>query len=210
MKINFLGDSITEGACASKVENTYVYLVGKMLGCETRNYGISGTRIARQIGPELDPNSRYGLYFSSRVSGMKNDADYVFVFGGTNDFGHGDAPFGKEDDNTPDTYLGAVNYLIDELLKYYKKEQIIFILPFRRIGEDNPLGEGNKLTPGKTLKEYIEGQRKIVEKRGIKYLDFRNVFGDPNNNPLLFDGLHPNDKGHLLLATLLVDYIKTL
>ena len=46
MKINFLGDSITEGVGASAPENNYVSLVGKKTGHEVINYGISGTRIA--------------------------------------------------------------------------------------------------------------------------------------------------------------------
>ena len=46
LKINFLGDSITEGCMASKPENGYVSLIGKMLNAEVRNYGIGGTRIA--------------------------------------------------------------------------------------------------------------------------------------------------------------------
>lgn len=48
MKIIFLGDSITEGAGASKPENTFVSIVGKTLGVECLNYGIGGTRFARQ------------------------------------------------------------------------------------------------------------------------------------------------------------------
>ena len=56
---------------------------------------------------------------------MNHDADYVIVFGGTNDFGHGDAPFGEIGDKTPDTFCGAVDDLVNVLLRYYKKEQII-------------------------------------------------------------------------------------
>ena len=48
MKINFLGDSITEGAGASSVENRYVNLVGAKFGAKVCNYGVGGTRLARQ------------------------------------------------------------------------------------------------------------------------------------------------------------------
>ena len=51
MKINFLGDSITQGAGASCVATQYVSLVGEMLACEARNYGEGGTRIAKQTVP---------------------------------------------------------------------------------------------------------------------------------------------------------------
>ena len=38
-------------------------------------------------------------------------------------------------------------------------------------------------------------------------LDIKDKFGKAENNPLLADGLHPNDEGHRLIATLLADYI---
>ena len=206
LKINFLGDSITEGALASSEENTYVCQVGKMLNAEVRNYGIGGSRFAKQIIPSEYP--RMDEYFASRVDEMKNDADYVIVFGGTNDFGHGDAPIGEMEDNTPDTYLGSINYLIDKLLKYYKKEQIKFILPLHRKDENNPYGEGTKKAPSLTLDGYVSLLERILNKRDVEYFNFREEMGGWENNPLLGDGLHPNDKGHKKLATLICDKLK--
>ena len=89
--IDFLGDSITEGALASSQEKTFVALVGKMLPCFARNYGVSATRIAKQRIPSADP--RADLDFVQRVEDLDSTADFVVVFGGTNDYGHGDAPF---------------------------------------------------------------------------------------------------------------------
>lgn len=40
---------------------------------------------------------------------MDNDADIIIVFGGTNDFGNGDAPFGEMSDRTPYTFYGRIN-----------------------------------------------------------------------------------------------------
>ena len=48
-KINFLGDSITQGV--GTTEDKYIYLNVMKNECglaAARNYGISGTRIARQ------------------------------------------------------------------------------------------------------------------------------------------------------------------
>lgn len=201
LKINFLGDSITEGALASSVENTYVEQVGKMLNAEVRNYGIGGTRFAKQTKPSMYP--RMDEYFASRVDDMKNDANYVIVFGGTNDYGHGDAPIGEMEDNTPDTYLGSINYLIEKLLRYYKKEQIIFILPLHRLDEDNPYGEGNKEKPSLVLDGYVSLLQQLLAKHNIKYFDFREDFGQAKNNPLLGDVVHPNDMGHRKIAELI-------
>ena len=206
LKINFLGDSITEGAAASEASKTFINLVGNLLDCEVRNYGISGTRIARQQSPSSVP--QYDKYFASRVSSMKNDADFVFVFGGTNDFGHGDAPMGKMGDKTPDTFYGAMNNLVDELLKFYKKNQIVFMLPLYRIDEYNPYGEGVLKIVREPLPHYRDAMVEVLNDRNIRVFDIKDEIGKPENNPLIADGLHPNDLGHKKIADLVVNYIK--
>ena len=208
LKINFLGDSITEGAFASSQENCYVSVVGKLLNCETRNYGISGTRIARQKAASADP--RWDLDFSSRVDAMNPDADLVFVFGGTNDYGHGDAPMGNINDSTPYTFYGAMNVLVDELLKKYEKNKVIFIIPLYRENEDNPFGDGTRTNKRPPLSEYRKAMVEVLTNRQITILDIKDEMGKPEGNPLLADGLHPNDKGHKKLATLIANFIKRL
>ena len=80
--INFLGDSITEGHGASCYEKSFVYKVGQTLNVKVNNYGIGGTRFAKQAKPSLV--SRWDLDFCSRVDDLDKSADLVFVFGGTN------------------------------------------------------------------------------------------------------------------------------
>ena len=208
LKINFLGDSITEGAGASCQEKSFVFQLGQMLNAEVRNYGVGGTRIAPQSKPSLEP--RWDLDFIQRAKEMNHDSDYVFVFGGTNDYGHGDAPFGKIGDKTPETYCGAVDYLINELLQFYKKEQIIFIPPIYRENEDSPYGDGSRTSPANTLKVYRDTLVDIVNNYGLKIFDIKEEMGRGENNPLLADGLHPNDLGHHKIAELLTEYIKKL
>ena len=91
-KINFLGDSITEGHGCSSPEKCFASLIARDHGAVCRNYGIGGTRIARQKQPSENP--KHDLDFVGRYDKMDPDADIVAVFGGTNDFGHGDAPMG--------------------------------------------------------------------------------------------------------------------
>lgn len=206
MIINFFGDSITEGALASSQDKTFVQLVGKLLDCEVYNYGISGTRFAKQRMPSQEP--RFDLDFCSRVHNLDKSADYTFVFGGTNDYGHGDAPIGEIGDKTPDTFCGAVDYLVRELLKQFKREQIIFILPLYRKGEENPYGEGLKANPTLPLQGYRDIMSKILKSYNIEIFDIKDLVGKPGESDLFGDGLHPNDKGHLKIANLIVDYIK--
>ena len=52
MKFNFLGDSITEYYCASAPENAYHQVIMRKYGlAKAMNYGVGGTRIARQNVP---------------------------------------------------------------------------------------------------------------------------------------------------------------
>ena len=95
LKINVIGDSISEGVGASCRENGYCDVLTRKTGAVVRNYGVSGSRIANQcierpwFIPHLDS-------YVVRSETMDRDADVILVFGGSNDFGHGDAPFGDD------------------------------------------------------------------------------------------------------------------
>ena len=118
-KINFLGDSITEGIGVSSEEFKYVNVFERKFDpALVRNYGISGTRFARQHTPTIS-SPRFDLDFCSRVGQMDDDADIIVVFGGTNDFGHGDAPMGTPNDRTPDTFWGACHTLMSSIIEKY-------------------------------------------------------------------------------------------
>ena len=208
MKINFLGDSITEGAFATCTKNQFVEKVGQYLNAVVRNYGISGTRIAIRPNPSPDPS--WDLFFGGRVKDMDSDADYVIVFGGTNDYGNGGCLLGNIDDQDPRTFAGGMNYLIKELLKKYDKYKLIFMIPLYREGEEYRHLNGVNGAPGATLQEIREVMYKVLNKNNIKILDLKDEMGKADNNPLLEDGLHPNDEGHDKLARLIVNYIKSL
>ena len=66
-KVLFLGDSITEGTGASSPETCYVSVFGKISGAEVKNYGIGGTRIARQRRKSV--KERHDKDFLLRVDG---------------------------------------------------------------------------------------------------------------------------------------------
>lgn len=205
MKIIFLGDSITAGSCASSLEKNYVSQVGQMLGCEVVNCGIGGTRIARQT-----KNSTYheqDIDFNMRTILLDKTADKVFVFGGTNDYGHGDAKFGDKGDTDVYTFHGAVNTLYSTLIGMYGKENVIVILPMKR---SDMYGMVNSVT-GKRLIDYVEVIKYYVNLYGLKYLDFyNNCLPEPPEGESEFfaDGLHPNDKGYKVLAEKICEFIK--
>lgn len=205
MKICFLGDSITWGAGASKPEKRYYNVVGSLLKADVKSYGEGGTRFARQ------DTGNYLEDFNKRAVKMEKDADYVFVFGGTNDFGHGISQIGDKESKDVYTFCGGINFLIDYLIEVYGKEKIVFILPLRCFHENNPRGEGFKEKDGLILKEYVNIEKDILEKRGIAYIDLFNM-GLPKpeqkTNEFFVDGLHPNDLGHFIIAQNIVAYLQ--
>ena len=208
-KIVFLGDSITQGAGATKKENVYLEVCAKKLGAKAVNFGVGGTRIAPQITPSAE--AFCDEYFLLRAKKMDKDADLVVVFGGTNDFGHGDAPFGRIGDKDPATFCGAYDALIEYLMATYGKEKLIIVYPLRRRNETATNGDGSKAEGSKPLAEYHDAEKAIAEKCGLKSVDFWND-GDlnpntPDGNENFADGLHPNDIGHRLLGEKLADAI---
>lgn len=209
LTINFLGDSITEGAWATEPKYNFVSRVGEKLGCKVNNYGISGTRIAMQTVPSANPV--FDKDFLTRAKEM-SDADIVFVFGGTNDYGHGDSEIGDLTSLDSHTFCGAVRNLATYLCERYGKRNVCFILPLHRYDEDNPRGEfgaQTKLRP--SLKEYVKVEIAVLDDMGMRYLDFRDSFPTPAvNTPTEYfqDGLHPTNKGHELIADMISDYVR--
>ncbi len=211
-KINFLGDSITEGAGTSSHDKMYTMLIEREYGAICQNYGIGGTRIARQKNASAE--EKFDRDFVSRVPEMDADADIVVVFGGTNDFGHGDAPIGTMSDRTPYTFYGALHCLYTALIEKYPGVPIAVLTPLHRITEDIPTGD-NKPAPVGTLKEYVNIIREVAEYYSLPVLDLFKESGLQPKIPIIQqkyvpDGLHPNDAGNEILAHKIARFLEML
>lgn len=212
-KIAFLGDSITAGGAATCMDNCFVNLIASRENATCINYGIGATRIAKQHKPSIDP--REDQDFVSRVPGLDPDADAIVVFGGTNDFGHGDAPIGCFDDRTVDTFYGAVHTLFIKLIEKYPGKPIAVLTPLHRLNEDNTRGDGGKNPPSLVLKGYVDIIREVAEYYSLPVLDLYATSGMQPKVPavqkyLMPDGLHPSDAGHDILARRIVQFLKQL
>ena len=210
MKINFLGDSITEGALADTLEGRYTTLVANHLGAEECNFGVSGTRIAKQRKRTNNPDDDI---FMCRAVKLPTDADFTFVFGGTNDYGHGDAKLGIFGDRDDYTFYGAFHNLVAYLVSSFPKNKLCFILPIPRFDQDNPYGDGSKDEPIAPMSTYIEAEKEVLAYYGVDHLDLLNKFYIPttqqDDGNLYADGLHPNARGHRVLADCLIEYLES-
>lgn len=210
-KLVFLGDSITQGIGTSDEKYIYWQRLGAAEECVVKGYGISGTRIARQQRPGNEPHEEY---FGLRVPKMDADADVVVVFGGTNDYGHGDAALGKMSDRTDDTFYGAVHNLLLQLINKYPTAQLVMMTPCHRDDENadyNAIGVRNVAN----LETYVNIIKEVAAYYGVPVLDLYRCSGlqpavEELKKRYMPDGLHPSDAGHERIFRCLREFLKNL
>lgn len=216
---SFLGDSITEGVGVEDIENCrYDNRLKKLLGLKkTYNYGISATRIAHQIHPSEHP--RADLCFCGRAYDLAKDSDLIIIYGGVNDYIHGDAHFGEMTDTTPETFCGGVDFLMQFLPNAYPNARVLFLTPAHMCyaGESDafPSPREMKQPDAKPLRAYCDVFVEKGEKYGVPVLDLYNNLGiDANDEAqrteFTADGLHFNDKGQGVLAEKIAEFLKAL
>ena len=198
-KVVFLGDSITEG-CGTTDDNKIYHQILKRkydlnMAC---NCGIGGTRIARQKKPSYN-ESKFDLFFRLRAQVMPKDVDVVVIFGGTNDFGHGDALLGDINSTDDYTFNGALNNLINQIKQDCPNASIVYLTPLHRHDEDKCVNG-----TGYILKDYSNAIIEATKRHNIYLIDvFNELYINPYDTSLVPDGLHLNDKGHEIFADFL-------
>lgn len=208
----FLGDSITAGTGASSYDKSYVPMFAELSGAEVKNYGLGGTRIARQIN--MSGNNSWDKDFVMRVDEMDSNADIVIVFGGTNDFGHGDAKIGDFDSRSEYTFYGAMRCLCESLINKYPDADIVFMTPLHRETENAAIKE-NGLPNEIPLSGYVSIIKEVAGYYGLPVLDLFNVSGIQPNVEIMKknympDGLHPSDKGAKRIAERLHGFLSAM
>ena len=206
IKINFLGDSITEG-CGVTPETVYHAVLSKNEGCLSRNYGVGGSCFAREISEE-EAAGWPPCYFD-RIDSMDPDADLIIVFGGVNDYGHGSAPIGNKDDRTPYTFYGACHCIINALLDKYPGKQIVFMTHVHY------QAEALKNRHDQIFKRYVNIIREVCYDYAIPVCDIYANSGIipalESQRPIYIpDGVHPNALGHEVIASRLAGFLRSI
>ncbi len=218
--IDFLGDSITEGhGVTDRANNRYDNRL--KVACELAavyNYGIGGTRLAHQQTPSEKP--RHDLCFCGRAYNLNKNADIIVVYGGVNDYLHGDAPIGQMGDKTPATFCGAVWWLMNFLRTQYEGKTVVFMTPARYNGKGYksdtvPHPHPNKKPDAQPLLFYVETIKETAKEFDIPVLDLYHTLGIDPHKPedcenLTVDGLHFNDAGHEIIAARLKEFLEAL
>ena len=215
--IDFLGDSLTEGKGLNDDGNRYDRYIWKMCALKrANNYGIGGTRIAHQTRPS--EKARHDLDFCGRCWDLDPEADIIVVFGGTNDYGHGDAPFGEIGDTERTTFCGALDYLFRTIRELYPSATLVMVTPGHRFDDaTNPPEEKYAKVGlvGRPLADYVNAIVAVAGKHDVPVLNLYEKLGiDPkkveDRGKYTLDGLHYNDQGHIAVANCIMEFLKSL
>jgi len=150
---------------------------------------------------------------------MDKTADMVVVYGGVNDYIHGDAPFGEIGDKTPATFCGGVYFLMNFLRENYAGKPVVFMTPARccygNVDDLKPSPRPIKRPDAKALIAYVEVIEQTARQFDIPVLNLYHKLGlDPHDPEIAqkytSDGLHFNDAGHEFLALRLKEFIESL
>ena len=212
-RIGFLGDSITEGHGVEDPQNIYWNRIAAQTGAECFGYGIGGTRIAPQHSGKDDP--KWALYFGSRVETMEENLDVVVIFGGTNDFGHGDAPLGTPADRDESTFYGAYHVLLNKIFNRYPGAEVVLMTPLHRLGEEDCTFNEFGVRRSVNLEGYVNAIQDVAAYYSVPVLDLYRVGGmnpivEAQRELFMPDGLHPNDAGQARIAQRLIGLLKSI
>lgn len=212
-KIAFFGDSITEGVGVCDPANIYWRRLAAETGAKCYPNAIRGTRIAPQRIPTAF-ELRADHCFVYRVEETEPDVDMVVIFGGTNDFGHGDAAFGDMNDRSLDTFYGAYHTLIQKLMARYPEGKIVIMTPLHRVVEDSLYNDYGIRRMG-SLETYVKAIRQIAAYYNLPVVDLYAECPiypaeEASRERYAPDGLHPNDEGHQLICQCLLNVLARL
>ena len=194
-----LGDSITAGTyfneqgCFISAPN-YASLLKKFFNATIlENRAISGT--------SYSAISKVMTEFAfSKICSDINGGDVIVVSYGTNDYGT-NVELGNSLDTDDVSFYGAVDYCLRIIKENNPKAEIIVVLPFPRLNENQPNEKGY------ILNDYREAIRYKAEKLGLMVVDGSKLSINPSNESdkenYIFDGVHFNEDGQKKIAELI-------
>lgn len=214
-KTLFIGDSITEFNW--RAQKNWVRYVTEWLGITNyTNGGMSGTGLRRPSGGNPNWLEKFPTY--------DEGYDMVLIMGDMNDWSHQDfneANLGQYGDSTTDTFYGTLKVYLDMVLAKYPLAKIGWITSTPR----------NQLVDNTTT-DYLHGKNSIFERANQAIKEVCNGYCIPvlelyheanlypwiaANNQEYFtadtagsyqpDAIHPNSKGHQIMAYKIKDFI---
>lgn len=198
LKIACLGDSITEAANLSDMEDYKQYSYPTRLyelfdADKVTNLGIGGSSLGRY----------WDQAFCDRYEDIPEDTDLILVMGGTNDgFCLTEDLVGDIEERKPRTLYGDVNDLMSGLKENYPDAEVIFLTPMPNLLHDVLRKERDYLLPQTVVVDCI---RELADEYDYELIDLYNSnFFDSHDADIVSsyipDSVHPNIDGYSVLA----------
>lgn len=206
-KIACLGDSITEAANLSNMENyqqySYPTYLAEILGAkEVVNLGIGGSSLGRY----------WQDAFVERYREIPEDTDIIFVMGGTNDgFCLHTENVGNFEERLPRTLIGDLDELMRGLKADYPDAEVVFVTPLPNVLHDMLRSERPQLLSQRVV---VDTMIRLAHEYGFDVIDlYDSNFLDSHDAAVISnyvpDGVHCNPEGYRLLAQhLAADFVR--
>lgn len=181
---------------------SYVSKIKTVTDVDAVNIGLDGRSMAsRGAGSDAARPSVAVAYLT-----MPNEADYVTVAAGVNDY-HSQVPLGDKDSTTITEFYGALNVIALGLIEKYAGKKIGFITPLPR----------RDATLSIPLNAYVDAIKETGRKYSIPVFDLyanSGLYPDSDAiNSKYFggaDGLHPNTLGWDVAYPRILNWLETL
>lgn len=193
--IIIFGDSITWGAVDSKG------------GWVARLKNESGDNTIYNLGISGDTSAGVLKRLSSEATArLDEDLETVIVVA----IGINDSQFElntKENKTSLEEFSENLRKIVTEARKFGGKVKLVGLTP---VNEDKVKPMPWKETHGYTneqIEKYDNAIKNVAQEADATYIEIYSKFMEGNYKSLLYDGLHPNDKGHELICHLVKEFI---
>lgn len=217
-KCLFYGDSIT-------AQDLFQKIIKEKLGIDYVNCGNPGYPISNVFAN----NNDHGFALSNTYKMNElinlintNQTQYLFVMGGTNDFGYDGTKVSEEgslhavvigDLSYPynrNTYKGALSNIIDRVQRECVTIEKIFIMSPIQIGEEGAT-DIVKNAIGISMYDFRNACEDVANKFSCEFIDVYNSgINFINWSKYIPDKIHPNELGARLIANKIISYLKNI
>ncbi len=192
MRILVFGDSIVYGSWDS--QGGWVERLKKVAHAKTlQSQGEQKTQVLN-LGIGGDTSTKILKRLDAEITARFSPSwPFAFVFS-----------FGANDERTiqgkPETSLEEFKQNAQAIIDIAKKHsQAILFVAAPPLSQPEVMFKGVEYSDERIV-EYQDALQEIVEAAGIKFVDVREALEAAEDNIFSYDGLHPNDLGHQIIA----------
>ena len=167
-KVYFYGDDFIKNGSG------WLNILEKNIGVQIG--GVYGNRA-------FGANNTNSLCATDNINNIPKDADYIFVYGGLNDWLNGYS-LGEVNEKNDVTVSGGAALLNKRLKEKYSNAEIIYITPCTAaaFGRSNFTADGRRNGLGLTVEEYAQAIKEQAEADGLRVIDLNKECGISADN----------------------------